>query len=93
MLVLAPPEHAALTTAADDLAPLRQDLVARLAGLEAAWPSSAASSAVVVEPNLTPRSPRPIAYTPGLNRIFLEYAQPAAANANYFGMETTCYHL
>jgi transposase len=54
---------------------LRQDLTAVLDGLEAAWAFFGGVVHRLVVDNLTPAVTRPDRYTPGLNRIFLEYAQ------------------
>jgi transposase len=54
---------------------LRQDLVAVLDGLEAAWAFFGGVVRRLVVDNLTPAVTRPDRYTPGLNRVFLEYAQ------------------
>jgi transposase len=54
---------------------LRQDLVAVLDGLEAAWAFFGGVVRRLVVDNLTPAVTRPDPYTPGLNRVFLEYAQ------------------
>jgi transposase len=54
---------------------LRQDLGAVLEGLEAAWAFFDGVVRRLVVDNLTPAVTRPDRYTPGLNRVFLEYAQ------------------
>lgn len=54
---------------------LRQDLPAVLDGLEAAWAFFGGVVRRLVVDNLTPAVTRPDRYTPGLNRVFLEYAQ------------------
>ncbi len=54
---------------------LRQDLPAVLDGLEAAWAFFGGVVHRLVVDNLTPAVTRPDRYTPGLNRVFLEYAQ------------------
>jgi transposase len=54
---------------------LRQDLPAVLDGLEAAWEFFGGVVRRLVVDNLTPAVTRPDRYTPGLNRVFLEYAQ------------------
>jgi hypothetical protein len=54
---------------------LRQDLPAVLNGLEAAWAFFGGVVRRLVLDNLTPAVTRPDRYTPGLNRVFLEYAQ------------------
>jgi transposase len=54
---------------------LRQDLAAVLDGLEAAWAFFGGVVRRLVVDNLTPAVTRPDRYTPGLNRVFLEYAQ------------------
>jgi transposase len=54
---------------------LRQDLGAVLDGLEAAWAFFGGVVHRLVVDNLTPAVTRPDRYTPGLNRVFLEYAQ------------------
>jgi transposase len=54
---------------------LRQDLAAVLEGLEAAWVFFGGAVRRLVVDNLTPAVTRPDRYTPGLNRVFLEYAQ------------------
>src|SRR5262245_19667971 len=54
---------------------LRQDLPAVLEGLEAAWSFFGGVVHRLVVDNLTPAVTRPDRYTPGLNRVFLEYAQ------------------
>jgi hypothetical protein len=54
---------------------LRQDLPAVLEGLEAAWGFFGGVVRRLVVDNLTPAVTRPDRYTPGLNRVFLEYAQ------------------
>jgi transposase len=54
---------------------VRQDLVAVLDGLEAAWTFFGGVVRRVVADNLTPVVTRPDRYTPGINRVFLEYAQ------------------
>jgi transposase len=54
---------------------LRQDLPAVLDGLEAAWVFFGGVVRRLVVDNLTPVVTRADRYTPGLNRVFLEYAQ------------------
>jgi transposase len=54
---------------------LRQDLPAVLDGLEAAWMFFGGVIRRLVADNLTPVVVRPDRYTPGINRVFLEYAQ------------------
>jgi len=54
---------------------LRQDLVAVLEGLEAAWLFFGGVVRRLVVDNLPPAVTRADRYTPGLNRVFLEYAQ------------------
>jgi transposase len=54
---------------------LRQDLTAMLDGLEAAWLFFGGVVRRVVVDNLTPVVIHADRYTPGLNRVFLEYAQ------------------
>ena len=54
---------------------LRQDVVAVLDCLEAAWAFFGGVVRRLVVDNLTPAVTRPDRYTPGLNRVFLEYAQ------------------
>jgi len=54
---------------------LRQDLAAVLEGLEAAWLFFGGVVRRVVVDNLTPVVTHADRYTPGLNRVFLEYAQ------------------
>jgi transposase len=54
---------------------LRQDLSAVLDGLEAAWAFLGGVVHRLVVDNLTPAVTRPDRYAPGLNRVFLEYAQ------------------
>jgi transposase len=54
---------------------LRQDLLAVLDGLEAAWAFFGGVVRRLVVDNLTPAVTRPDRYTPTLNRVFLEYAQ------------------
>jgi transposase len=54
---------------------LRQDLAAVLDGLEAAWLFFGGVVRRLVVDNLPPAVTRADRYTPGLNRVFLEYAQ------------------
>ncbi len=54
---------------------LRQDLTAVLDGLEAAWLFFGGVVRRLVVDNLTPVVIHADRYTPGLNRVFLEYAQ------------------
>jgi hypothetical protein len=54
---------------------LRQDLPAVLDGLEAAWVFFGGVVKRLVEDNLKPVVTRADRYTPGINRVFLEYAQ------------------
>ena len=54
---------------------LRQDLTAVLEGLDAAWAFFGGVVHRLVVDNLTPAVTRADRYTPGLNRVFLEYAQ------------------
>jgi transposase len=54
---------------------LRQDLAAVLEGLEAAWLFFGGVVRRLVVDNLPPAVTRADRYTPGLNRVFLEYAQ------------------
>ncbi|OGK81493.1 MAG: hypothetical protein A2X53_06695 [Candidatus Rokubacteria bacterium GWA2_70_23] len=54
---------------------LRQDLPAVLDGLEAAWTFFGGVVRRLVADNLTPVVTRADRYTPGINRVFLEYAQ------------------
>lgn len=54
---------------------LRQDLAAVLDGLEAAWLFFGGVVRRLVVDNLPPVVTRADRYTPGLNRVFLEYAQ------------------
>jgi transposase len=54
---------------------LRQDLAAVLEGLEAAWVFFGGVVRRLVVDNLPPAVTRADRYTPGLNRVFLEYAQ------------------
>ena len=54
---------------------LRQDLPAVLDGLEAAWTFFGGVVRRLVADNLTPVVAHADRYTPGINRVFLEYAQ------------------
>jgi transposase len=54
---------------------LRQDLSAVLDGLEAAWVFFGGVVKRLVEDNLKPVVTRADRYTPGIDRVFLEYAQ------------------
>lgn len=54
---------------------LRQDLAAVLDGLEAAWVFFGGVVKRLVEDNLKPVVTRADRYTPGIDRVFLEYAQ------------------
>jgi transposase len=54
---------------------LRQDLPAVLDGLEAAWVFFGGVVKRLVEDNLKPVVTRADRYTPGIDRVFLEYAQ------------------
>lgn len=54
---------------------LRQDLAAVLDGLEAAWVFFGGVVKRLVEDNLKPVVTRPDRYAPGIDRVFLEYAQ------------------
>jgi transposase len=54
---------------------LRQDLAAVLDGLEAAWVFFGGVVRRLVVDNLTPVVTHADRYTPGVNRVFLEYAQ------------------
>jgi len=54
---------------------LRQDLPAVLDGLEAAWAFFGGVVKRLVEDNLKPVVTRPDRYAPGIDRVFLEYAQ------------------
>ena len=54
---------------------LRQDLSAVLAGLEAAWVFFGGVVKRLVEDNLKPVVTRADRYAPGIDRVFLEYAQ------------------
>jgi len=54
---------------------LRQDLAAVLDGLEAAWTFFGGVVRRLVADNLAPVVARADRYTPGINRVFLEYAQ------------------
>jgi transposase len=54
---------------------LRQDLPAVLDGLEAAWAFFGGVVKRLVEDNLKPIVARPDRYAPGIDRVFLEYAQ------------------
>ncbi len=54
---------------------LRQDLAAVLDGLEAAWVFFGGVVKRLVEDNLKPIVTRADRYTPGIDRVFLEYAQ------------------
>jgi transposase len=54
---------------------LRQDLTAVLDGLESAWVFFGGVVKRLVEDNLKPVVTRPDRYTPGIDRVFLEYAQ------------------
>jgi transposase len=54
---------------------LRQDLAAVLDGLESAWVFFGGVVKRLVEDNLKPVVTRPDRYAPGIDRVFLEYAQ------------------
>ena len=54
---------------------LRQDLPAVLDGLESAWVFFGGVVKRLVEDNLKPVVTRADRYTPGIDRVFLEYAQ------------------
>ena len=54
---------------------LRQDLAAVIAGLESAWLFFGGVVKRLVEDNLKPVVTRPDRYAPGIDRVFLEYAQ------------------
>ncbi len=54
---------------------LRQDLPTVLDGLEAAWEFFGGVVKRLVEDNLKPVVTRPDRYAPGIDRVFLEYAQ------------------
>jgi transposase len=54
---------------------LRQDLTAVLDGLESAWVFFGGVVKRLVEDNLKPVVSRPDRYAPGIDRVFLEYAQ------------------